>query len=163
MRVAAGVVVAALTGVLGSGCSGPAAPPVSSGSSASSSPATSSAFPLRITRSGGIAGFADSVTVGVDGTVQVLVRRLPPRRCTLPADRLAELSEAAAAVDWAALRPPTSDPRMADQLFTRIAAPAGGPADLTDPGLGDLGPLASRLLLAAVGTDAAYLSCAPAR
>lgn len=87
-------------------------------------PAT--AQPLQLRRTGGIAGFDDSLTVAPDGTAALTTRAGLRRSCQLPPELLAR----ARAVAWAAL-PGTAEPAGRSDVM-RFVVEVGGHVTVLD-------------------------------
>ncbi|HET7475139.1 MAG TPA: hypothetical protein VFJ97_03840 [Dermatophilaceae bacterium] len=151
-RLAAGSSLALLLAACGSAPPSAGTQPEVTGTSTAAPAASPTAapstgrFPLRIRRVGGLAGMQDLITVNADGTTVLQTRRRPARVCRLSPQVMARITAAVDAVDWASLPPPTTDPHLADQLFTTVSTPEGGPADIGEPALRELGDLAGDLL-----------------
>jgi len=118
------------------------------------------AFPLTITRTGGIAGFQDVLVVAGNGLVSVTRKGQEPRRCRLTPDAVEMLASAASRVPWSRITPDDTRPAFPDDLVSLVQSPAGGPVRLdgaqTGTGgqaflalLNDLsrGPTASRMCI----------------
>ncbi|MFF5077591.1 hypothetical protein ACFY36_11105 [Actinoplanes sp. NPDC000266] len=71
--------------------SAPASAPAPPPAKTTSRPATDKAFPLTVSRRGGLAGVDDSVRISADGSAIVTRRGRPPVTTTVPATKMAEL------------------------------------------------------------------------
>lgn len=133
----AALVVAATAGCGGSATTPSSRPASSKTASQSTSPA--SAFPLTITRTGGIAGFQDVVVVASDGLVSVTRKGQPPRGCRLTPNAVRLVTSAAGQVPWSRVTSESTTPAFPDDLVTLVQSPAGGPVRLEDPQAGTKG------------------------
>jgi hypothetical protein len=84
-----------------------------------------------VTRTGGIIGFSDALTIRADGRTTVSVKGRNGE-CHVETSLLSAITGAAAKVDWKALpgNPPT--PRFPDDLVLAVSA-GGGHIRLDDP------------------------------
>ncbi|MDE9366201.1 hypothetical protein PZ938_11355 [Luteipulveratus sp. YIM 133132] len=122
---------------------------------------TTSRPTLTITRTGGIAGFRDRITIEPDGRVEVSNRGTPDGESgRLVEDWQERVSTASAAVDWTDLgsEPPTT--RHPDDMIVAVRTD-DGVARTDDDRLGDLGPLAQDLVTDLMGGIEASTSCRP--
>jgi hypothetical protein len=102
----------------------PAVPP-------SADPGGEPGFPLIVTRTGGIIGFSDTLTIRADGRTTVSVKgRIG--QCQVDTSLLSTITSATSKLDWKALpgSPPT--PRFPDDLVVAVSA-GGGHIRLDDP------------------------------
>jgi hypothetical protein len=90
-------------------------------------------FPLKITRTGGIAGFQDVLVVARDGLVSVTQKAQVQRQCQLTPEATKRLTTAASTVPWPHLIPGSTTASFPDDLVTMVTSPAGGPVRLEDP------------------------------
>jgi hypothetical protein len=138
-------------GLLGAcGQDEPATPPGSSTST------TAGSFPVTITRTGGVAGFRDSVRVQADGEV-VATTTQGEVRCTLDRAALESLRQGASAIG------PTDSPTplpsgTADQLEVLIAT-GTGTARVDDPRVAPAVPVVDQLLADVTGPAASRTIC----
>lgn len=165
----AGSVVLALA-ACGSGGSGPT-PGGETGASTSvpSSPATSSpstpprtaaaAFPLTVSRTGGIAGFHDVVVLQADGRLEVNSRG-HTSSCRLKPEVLKDILRAVGGVPWQRLAPADSRPKHPDDMVLLVASEGRrAPARLDDPLLGGLQQQLSDLVVDSSGPNPAHELC----
>jgi hypothetical protein len=112
--------VLAVSAAVLAGCasSKPTVTPTSPGSA-------QSAFPLSVTRTGGIAGFQDTVVVNPDGAATVAAKAASPRACQLASGLLGQLMQAASAIEWNALPSPDPKPQHPDDLVVLVSTPQG--------------------------------------
>jgi hypothetical protein len=168
----AGTVVLALAACgSGSGSGGSGAPGGATGSSSSGpSPSSSTppprtpaaAFPLTVSRTGGIAGFHDVVVLGADGHLEVNSRG-HTSSCQLRPEVLKDILRAVGGVPWGRLAPADSRPKHPDDMVLLVTS--GGrraPARLDDPLLGGLQQQLSNLVVDSSGPNPAHELCLPA-
>jgi hypothetical protein len=105
-----------------------------------------SAFPLTITRTGGIAGFQDVLVVASNGLVSVTAKGQLQRQCQLTPEATKRLTTAASMVPWPHLAPSSTTASFPDDLVTMVTSPAGGPVRLEDPQVGAAGPVFAELV-----------------
>ncbi|GAA3110838.1 hypothetical protein GCM10010530_37420 [Kribbella aluminosa] len=99
-------------------------------------------------RTGGFAGFDDSVQIGTDGVATVSSRGKQTLRCKLDPGLLAIITTAVEKVDWASLvatKPATKHP---DDMIVSVTA-NGKTARIEDPQLKVLAAPVSKLLIEA--------------
>lgn len=107
-------------------------------------PSGEAAFPLIVTRTGGLIGFSDSLTIRADGRTTVSVKgRIA--ECHVETSLLKTISGAAAKVDWKALPGDAPTPRFPDDLVLAVSA-GGGHVRLDDPRAKALSSPLNRLL-----------------
>ena len=135
------------------------------GGSATKPPGQSlpAAFPVTVTRTGGIAGFQDVLVVGADGLVSVTRKGQPERRCRLSAAVLARLTSAVSQVPWAQMTPARTRPSFPDDMVSTVQTPAGGPVRLEDLVAGRGGQVFPELLNSVNNGQASSGVCAPSR
>lgn len=104
------------------------------------------AFPLTITRIGGIAGFQDVLIVNGDGLVSVTQKGRPRWQCRLTPVAARRVATAVSAVPWPRLTAKSTSARFPDDLVTLVQSPAGGPVRLEDPQTGAAGAVFSDLI-----------------
>jgi len=104
------------------------------------------AFPLTITRTGGIAGFRDVVVVTGDGLVAVTHKGKVPRRCRLTPGAMQRLATAASQVPWPGITPAGTQASIADDMVSTVKSPAGGPVRLEGSRAGKGGQVFVELL-----------------
>ncbi len=148
-------VLAAATGLVLAGCGDEADPGAGSTPSvpAPSTPITSTPtatpgtgpLPFTVTRTGGFAGFNDTVVVGTDGIANVASMGKDPSRCKLEAGFLGTLTDAVKQVDWASVGITKPTVRHPDDMIVAVSA-SGGLARLEDPKLKPLVAPVSKLL-----------------
>lgn len=119
------------------------------------------AFPVTITRTGGIAGFQDVLAVADNGLVSVARKGQQPRKCQLTPRAVERLTAAASRVPWTRLTPASTQPSFPDDLVSLVQSPAGGPFRLEDPGLGAAGQSFIDLLNDLSGAPDASRMCRP--
>jgi hypothetical protein len=120
-----------------------------------------SAFPLTITRAGGIAGFQDVLVVTSDGLVSVTQKGKAQRQCRLTSEAAKRLTTAASTVPWARLTPGSTAAAFPDDLVTMVKSPAGGPVRLQDPQVGAAGAVFDELVNDLNGGRSASGMCKP--
>jgi hypothetical protein len=163
----AGTVVLALA-ACGSGSGGAGAPGGATGSSSSSpspsastpAPATpAAAFPLTVSRTGGIAGFHDVVVLQADGHLEVNSRG-HTSSCRLRPEVLKDILQAVGGVPWGRLAPADGRPKHPDDMVLLVTS--GGrraPARLDDPLLGGLQQQLSDVVVDSSGPNPAHELC----
>jgi len=147
--------VAAMTAC---GSQSPSNNPSDSPANSSSQP---SAFPLTITRVGGVAGFHDVLVVTSDGLVSVTQKGKAQRQCQLTPDAAKRLTTAASQVPWPRLTPGKTSAAFPDDLVTMVLSPAGGPVRVEDPQVGAAGPIFNELVNDINGGRSASGMCTP--
>jgi len=138
--------------------SGPEAP--SPGSSSTGTPA-GPAFPLTIARSGGVAGFRDTVVVQADGTTTVTSRTGGPIACVIgPTDLVALSAQVMALVTAPTPTAPgaTPDHVVADAISTTMTAGSRNPYTSVEPP-DTTPPAVGRLLADVTGPGPAHQIC----
>lgn len=147
-------VVAAVAGLVLTGCgdeSGGAGGTPSSSTPTPSTPTVTQStpvaagLPLTVTRTGGFAGFDDQVVLGADGVATVSSRGKETVRCKLDRSLLTTITTAAQQVDWAALQSTKPSTRHPDDMIVAVTA-NGKTARLEDPELKPLTTPVSKLL-----------------
>ncbi len=114
-------------------------------------------FPLIVTRTGGIIGFSDSLTIRADGRTTVSVKgRIG--ECHVEASLLSTITSAAAQVDWKALPSTAPTPRFPDDLVLAVSA-GGGHVRLDDPHAKPLSSPLNKLLADIDTTPAQHKLC----
>ncbi len=106
-------------------------------------PTGRSAYPMVVTRTGGVAGFSDVLTLTEDGRVRWVGKGGLARSCRLTAAASARVDGATTALVWT---PSPTSPSHPDELSLDITAPGRGPSPLP----GDH-PLATLLTALAAG------------
>ncbi len=136
----------------------------SSGGSPTSSARTDPVYPLTVTRSGGVAGFNDSLTVEADGRTTVTSKGAAAAgSCTIGPGALAELAKHVRTL----AKPPstrvaTPDHIRSDQVVIRLMSPDfTGVVRLPDPPTGDAGQFINSLVADVTGANPAYRICEP--
>jgi hypothetical protein len=110
------------------------------------------AFPMTVTRTGGIAGFNDTLMLTADGAA-TMDHSGKSGKCTVDTALLGKIKAAAAKVDWRMLpaKPPKAE--HPDDLVLAVSA-GGGTARLNDPRVKALNePLGSLIADAAAPAD----------
>jgi len=102
-------------------------------------------LPITVTRTGGFAGFNDTVVVGTDGIASVTSMGKDPSRCKLDAGFLGKLTDAVNQVDWVSVGVTKPTVRHPDDMIIAVAA-GGGLARLDDPKLKPLVAPANQLV-----------------
>jgi hypothetical protein len=120
-----------------------------------------SAFPLTITRAGGVAGFHDVLVVGSDGLVSVTQKGKAQRQCRLTSEAARRLTTAASTVPWPRLTPGSTAAAFPDDLVSMVTSPAGGPVRLQDPQVGAAGAVFDELVNDLNGGRSASGMCKP--
>ncbi len=102
---------------------GPKIPP-------SADPGGDPGFPMTVTRTGGVVGFSDAVTLTADGRATVSVKNRGGS-CQVDSALLSSIAKAAQKINWQTLpaKPPT--PRFPDDLVVAVSG-AGGSLRLDD-------------------------------
>jgi len=136
----------------------------SSGGSPTSSARTDPLYPLTVTRSGGVAGFNDSLTVEADGRTTVTSKGAAAAgSCTIGPGALAELAKHVRTL----AKPPstrvaTPDHIRADQVVIRLMSPGlTGVVRLPDPPTGDASQFVNSLVADVTGANPAFRICEP--
>jgi len=119
------------------------------------------AFPVTISRTGGIAGFRDVLVVAGDGLVSVTRKGQKPRRCRLTPAAASRLTTAVSLMPWSRISPAATQPSFPDEMFNTAQSPAGGPVRLEDPQAGKAGQVFLELLNDVTGAPAASRMCTP--
>jgi len=135
LRLALLVSFVAVVGACGTDAR-PPGPDGASGGSSSTAQAGDSSFPVTITRTGGVAGFRDTVVVQADGSTTVTSRTGATTTCRIGSAELAILSgEVTAAVTAATTSVPdaTPDHVIADAISTTLTAGSRGPYTSVEP------------------------------
>jgi len=117
-----------------------------------------------VTRSGGVAGFNDSLTVEPDGRTTVTGKgTATPGSCTIGPAALAQLaSHVRTLAKPPSTRVATPDHIRSDQIVLRLMTPvAPRPIQLPDPPTGDAGQFISSLVVDVTGASPAYRVCEP--
>ncbi|MGI8717358.1 MAG: hypothetical protein ACR2JN_05960 [Lapillicoccus sp.] len=148
----------------GTGSGGTSSGGTGSGGSPTSSARTDPLYPLTVTRSGGVAGFNDSLTVEADGRTTVTSKGAAAAgSCTIGPGALAELAKHVRTL----AKPPstrvaTPDHIRADQVVIRLMSPGlTGVVRLPDPPTGDAGQFINSLVADVTGAKPAYRICEP--
>lgn len=135
-----------------------------SGGSPTSSARTDPLYPLTVTRSGGVAGFNDSLTVEADGrTTATSKGAAAAGSCTIGPGALAELAKHVRTL----AKPPstrvaTPDHIRADQVVIRLMSPGlTGVVRLPDPPTGDASQFVNSLVADVTGANPAFRICEP--
>lgn len=157
MRPLAGLAAVLLLAACGSSSSS-GSPASGTGSSSDTTPVLNG--PLTVTRSGGVAGFQDRVIITADGQATVTSRGGPAAQCRVEATLMRSISRAAAAVDWASLPPPSTQPKHPDDLVVVVSSGRFG-ARLEDPAVKDLAQPLTDLLNDATAPAAQRKLCLP--
>jgi hypothetical protein len=144
------VLVLAASALAGCGQEDPSIPP------ATSSPTRSASFPVTITRTGGVAGFRDSVSVQADGSVFASTKQ-GEVRCRLHDQALDDLREGAAPIQDTD-SPTSAPPVTADAMEVLIGA-GTGTASIADPRVAPAVPVVNQLLADVTGPAAARKVC----
>lgn len=132
-----------------------------SSSSTPSSPHAAAAFPITVTRKGGIAGFNDTLVLQADGSLQISSRGREST-CQVKPEILKEILLAVGGVPWSRLPPSSSKARYPDDMVLLVRSGASkGPARLDDPGLAPLKQPLSLLVLDSSGPNPAHELCDP--
>jgi|SRR5450631_198338 len=152
-HLARAVCLTAIVVAATAGCGGSTTP--------SSAQSQTQAFPLTITRTGGIAGFRDVLVVTADGLVSVTRAGQKPRQCRLTAGVAQQLTAAMSAVTWPTATPTKTRAAFPDDLVTTMASPGVGPLRAEDPQAGPAGRLVLELLNDINDGAAAALLCRP--
>ncbi|GAA1875344.1 hypothetical protein [Lapillicoccus jejuensis] len=138
-RLAVLLVSSVLLTACGAGGGGPAPEEPATGSDAASSSGSTGpagAFPVVIERRGGIAGFADRVSVAADGTASVTTKRGAQPGCRLEATAVTALTAAVTAITASPGTPPPSSVSDAMTVTVRRGAepPVVVPDEAGEPG-----------------------------
>jgi hypothetical protein len=147
-------VLAAVAGLVLTGCGDESGGAGSTPSSTTPTPTTptvtqstpvSGGLPLTVTRTGGFAGFDDQVVIGADGIATVSSRGKDTVRCKLDPTLLASVTTAAQQVDWAALQSTKPSAKHPDDMIVAVTV-SGKTARLEDPKLKPMTAPVSKLL-----------------
>jgi hypothetical protein len=103
---------------------------------------TTASFPLRVERTGGIAGFEEKLSIQADGTVVGQTKR-GQVSCTLDQGSLATLNEAA--LNIRQNDQPTGRPTVADGMTVTLSA-RFGTVGIEDPKVAAAQPVVTQLL-----------------
>jgi hypothetical protein len=126
-----------------------------------SSPNAAAAFPITVTRKGGIAGFNDTLVLQADGSLQISSRG-HESTCQLKPEILKEILRAVGGVPWSRLTPSSGKARYPDDMILLVGSGASkGPARLDDPGLAPLKQPLSILVVDSSGPNPAHELCDP--
>ena len=150
------------SGGAGEGTGTPSGPGSSSSTPSSpASPNPAAAFPLTITRKGGIAGFNDTLVLQADGSLQITSRGREST-CQVKPEILKEILRAVGGVPWSRLAPSSGKARYPDDMVLLVGSSASkGPARLDDPGLAPLKQPLSLLVVDSSGPKPAHELCDP--
>ena len=115
------------------------------------------AFPMTVTKTGGIVGFNDTLVLTADGAA-TLDHSGKTSKCTVEAMLLGTIKDAAAKIDWRTLpaKPPTAE--HPDDLVLAVSA-GGGTARLNDPRVKALNAPLSNLIADAAAPEAKRKLC----
>jgi len=152
-HLAQAVCLTAIVVAATAGCQGPTTP--------SDAQSQAQAFPLTITRTGGIAGFRDVLVVSRDGLVSVTRSGRKPRQCRLTAGVTQQLTTAVSSLAWPTATPATTHATFPDDLVTTMAKPGADPLRADDPEAGPAGRLVLELVNDINDGPAAALVCRP--
>jgi len=119
------------------------------------------AFPLTITRIGGIAGFHDVLIVNRDGRVSLTQKGKARRQCQLTPVATRRVAAAASAVPWPELTTSNTSAAFPDDLVTLVQSASGGPVRLEDPQTGAAGGVFNELINNVRGNRSASRMCRP--
>ena len=124
-------------------------------------PERPAAFPITVTRKGGIAGFNDTLVLQADGSLQISSRG-HESTCRLKPEILKEILRAVGGVPWSRLTPSSGKARYPDDMVLLVGSGASkGPARLDDPGLAPLKQPLSILVVDSSGPNPAHELCDP--
>ncbi len=122
--------------VSGGGSATTAGSPPSTSGTTSPGPAS---FPLTVSRTGGIAGFNDTIVIRADGQATVSAKQGAATSCRIGADALATLTgQLTGLLNAPKPTPPTATPNhvRADALIFTVTDPAGKSVKVPDPPTG---------------------------
>ncbi|HEY3364359.1 MAG TPA: hypothetical protein VGK74_04845 [Symbiobacteriaceae bacterium] len=102
---------------------------------------------ITYSRSGGIAGFDQQLTIGTDGSYNIIDRGRKTVSGKLPGAELKALRERVAAVQWAQMAPKYINPEIADAIFEGVAIDIDAHSYTTLVGTGGAPPAELRQLL----------------
>jgi hypothetical protein len=115
-----------------------------------------------VTRTGGIAGFHDTVVLQADGRLEVNSRG-HTSSCRLKPEVLKDILRAVGGVPWGRLAPADSKPKHPDDMVLLVRSDGRrAPARLDDPLLGGLQQQLSDLVVDSSGANPAHELCVPA-
>ena len=115
-----------------------------------------------MTRTGGIAGFHDTVVLQADGRLEVNSRG-HTSSCRLKPEVLKDILRAVGGVPWGRLTPADSKPQHPDDMVLLVRSDGRrAPARLDDPLLGGLQQQLSDLVVDSSGANPAHELCVPA-
>jgi hypothetical protein len=147
-----------LTGCGNDSTSGSSGSPTTPASNTPTTP--QQAWPLTVTRDGGLAGFSDRVVVSADGTTSVSKRSGAPSHCRLDASLLTSITEGLKSIDWRSLGVTKPTVKHPDDMIIAVAAD-GGLARLEDPRVKPLVTPVGKLLTEATAPAEARKLCKP--
>jgi hypothetical protein len=111
---------------------------------------TGPTFPLTLRRTGGIAGFHDTVVVNANGTLSVETDTIHGRTCTLDKatrnDLLVALSTLRLGAPKPAATPPESSDTSSNPIMLTVTDVHHHPVDLDDPSVGEIRNTVSALV-----------------
>jgi len=126
-----------------------------------SGPNVAAAFPITVTRKGGIAGFNDTLVLQADGSLQISSRGREST-CQVKPEILKEILRAVGGVPWSRLTPSSGKARYPDDMVLLVRSGASkGPARLDDPALAPLKQPLSILVVDSSGPKPAHELCDP--
>lgn len=121
----------------------------------------SSLFPVTITRTGGIAGFRDTLVVSGDGLVLITRKAQARRQCHLSPEAAERLRTAASQLPRPRATAIRTSPSFPDDMVTTVQLPKGGPVRLEDQGVADRNQVFHELLNDLDGGGSASHICTP--
>jgi hypothetical protein len=124
-------------------------------------------FPLTLRRTGGIAGFDDTVVLRANGQVLVDTRSVHGRTCTLTGPQQKQLLTALGTVRLNGFGPEASEPADTgsgegegpDRITISITDQRARPIDLSDPSLGDVAGMVGALVTDVTLSSPATTTC----
>jgi hypothetical protein len=150
----------AIAGLVLTGCGNDSTSGAGGSPTTPASSAPQQAWPLTVTRDGGLAGFSDRVVVSADGTTSVSKRGGTPSRCRLDASLLTSITEGLKAIDWRSVGVTKPTFKHPDDMIIAVAAD-GGLARLEDPRVKPLVTPVGKLLTEATAPAEARKLCKP--
>jgi hypothetical protein len=144
-----------------SGCGEPSPTPKNGSAATAKTRSVPNVFPVTVSRTGGIAGFQDVLTVAGDGVVSLARKGKPQTRCQLTPATFQRLTSAAARLPWSRITAANTQPSFPDDMVTTMQSPAGGPVRVQDPLAGRTGEVFAELLSSLTNGPSSRRLCAP--
>lgn len=117
-------------------------------------------FPLTVRRTGGIAGFHDTIVIRANGTIMVDTRDIHGRTCTLAQGDRSSLLAALSTLQLDGPTTPVPDPTdSSDPITLTVTDGQARPVDIADPSLGEIRSRVSALVADVTLTVPAMTRC----